>query len=441
MPIYKYKANDKYGITFAGKMNASNTTEVIDRLKRKKIMPVKIEQIKISRAKARKKEAKKLASTRKQLSYRLGADRVKSTFGNKVNINFSKANVRDVIVFTQNLYSLKRADFNNVHALSTLLQATDNANLALIVEDILNGVEAGQYMYSVMELYPDVFPPAYVGIIKAGELSGSLVNSLEQARIYLESTTKLKQKLRSILVPNIAQFVAIIVLLIAGVIFVTPQIDKIYQSFGLSGKLPPATVAFTNFVEYVGSIWYIIVGAIVAVIVLIILYIRTMEGRFKFDLFKYKMPVFGDLIVLIDLKKFVNALKLNLLNGMRLQEALDLSKEVVKNTVFLSIVETSKNNLINGDNWVEPFERVGIFPSMVTEMFKMGMDTDITEMVGKIEEYSEMDIDRKMENTIRVLPEISYSLVGIVLIAFVVIIMVPLMEVYMGSFLFEAYGI
>jgi type II secretory pathway component PulF len=99
----------------------------------------------------------------------------------------------------------------------------------LIVEDILNGVEAGQYMYSVMELYPDVFPPGYVGIVKAGELSGSLVNSLEQARIYLESTTKLKQKLRSILVPNIAQFVAIIVLLVVGVIFVTPQIDKIYH--------------------------------------------------------------------------------------------------------------------------------------------------------------------------------------------------------------------
>lgn len=441
MPIYRYKANDKYGITFAGKMNASNTTEVIDRLKRKKIMPVKIEQIRVSKTKSRKADVKRLANTRKQLSYRVGADKVKNAFMSKVEINFSKVNVRDVIVFTQNLYSLKKADFNNVHALSTLLQATENANLALIVEDILSGVEAGQYMYSIMELYPDVFPPGYVGIVKAGELSGSLVNSLEQARVYLESTTKLKQKLRSILVPNIAQFVAIIVLLIAGVIFVTPQIDKIYQSFGLIGKLPPATVAFTNFVEYLGTIWYLIVISIVAVVVLVLLYIRTMEGRFKFDLFKYKMPVFGDLIVLIDLKKFVNALKLNLLNGMRLQEALDLSKEVVKNTVFLSIVETSKNNLINGDNWVEPFERVGIFPTMVTEMFKMGMDTDITEMVAKIEEYSEMDIDRKMENTIRVLPEISYSLVGIVLIAFVIIIMVPLMEVYMGSFLFEAYGI
>lgn len=151
------------------------------------------------------------------------------------------------------------------------------------------------------------------------------------------------------------------------------------------------------------------------------------------------MPVFGQLVLMIDLRKFLNSLKLNLANGMRLQEALDLSKSVVKNTVFLSILESAKNNLIRGDNWVEPFERAEVFPSMVTEMLKMGMDTDLTEMVGKIEEYIEMDIDRKLEKTIKVLPEISYAFVGVVLVVFVIVIMVPLMEVYMGSFLFDAY--
>ena len=437
MPEYKYRANDKYGITFVGKMRASNTTEVIDRLKRKKIMPIKIEQLNVSRSKVRKKAHRK--STRQELTYRVGAENVQNTFLNKVNLKFSKVNVRDVIVFTQNLYSLKKADFNNVHALSTLLKATENGNLALIVEDILNGVEAGQNMYTIMEYYPDVFPAPYVGIIKTGELSGSLVSSLEQARIYLESSNKLKTRLRSILLPNVGQFVAIILMLFLGIIFVTPQIDNIYQSFGLEDQLPAATQAFTEFVNFLGSIWYLIVAALVAIVVLIFLYIRTMEGRFKFDFFKYRMPVFGNLIVLIDLKKFVNALKLNIANGMRLQEALDLSKEVVKNTVFLSIVESGKNNLIRGDNWVEPFEKAGIFPSMVTEMLKMGMDTDLGEMVGKIEEYSEMDIDRKLEKTIKVLPEISYAAVGVVLVVFVIVIMVPLMEMYMGSFLFDAY--
>lgn len=437
MPIYKYRANDKYGITFVGKMSASNTAEVIDRLKRKKIMPIKISQVNVSRATARRKEHRK--STRKDLTYRVGAANVQNTFFSKVDVNFSKVNVRDVIVFTQNLYSLKKADFNNVHALSTLLKATENGNLALIIEDILNGVESGQNMYTIMEYYPDVFPAPYVGIIKSGELSGSLVNALEQARIYLESNNKLKTKLRSILLPNIGQFVAIIVMLVLGILFVTPQIDSIYNSFGLEGQLPPATQAFTEIINYLSGVWYIFAIIFILIGVLFFLYIRTMEGRFKFDYFKYRMPIFGKLIVLIDLRKFVNALKLNLINGMRLQEALDLSKEVVKNTVFLSIIEAAKNNLIRGDNWVEPFERAGIFPSMVTEMLRMGMDTDMAEMVDKIEEYSEMDIDRKLDNTIKILPEISYAAVGVVLIIFVIVIMVPIIEVYMGSFLFDAY--
>lgn len=437
MPIYKYKANDKYGIGFYGKMNAGSTTEVIDRLRKKRIMPINIKKVNMSRATAKRKEHK--AVKRENISYRVSTKNMPKNVMNKIAINFSKVQVRDVIVFTQNLYSLKKADFNNVHALTTILQVVDNANLSLIIEDILNGVEAGQNMYTVMEYYPDVFPAPYVGIIKSGELSGSLVNALEQARIYLESSNALKTKLKAILLPNIGQFIAIMVMLFAGIIFVTPQIDNIYESFGLTGRLPPATQAFSEFVQFLGSIWYVLVGVIVAAVVLLILYIRTMEGRFKYDLFKYKVPVFGKLVLLIDLRKFLNSLKLNLANGMRLQEALELSKAVVKNTVFLSILESAKNNLIRGDNWVEPFEKVGVFPSMVTEMLKMGMDTDLTEMVGKIEEYTEMDIDRKLQKTIKVLPEISYALVGVVLVIFVIVIMVPLMEVYMGSFLFDAY--
>ena len=61
-----------------------------------------------------------------------------------------------------------------------------------IVEDILNGVEAGEYIYSTMEYYSRIFPPIYISIIKVGELSGSLADSLKQALIYLEENEKIK---------------------------------------------------------------------------------------------------------------------------------------------------------------------------------------------------------------------------------------------------------
>ena len=77
---------------------------------------------------------------------------------------------------------------------------------------------------------------------------------------------------------------------------------------------------------------------------------------------------------------------------------------------------------------------------MTTEMLKIGMQTDLTEMIAKLLEYMEQDIDNTMEKVIKVLPEVSYAFVGVVLIFFVVVVLVPCIQMYMGGFLFEAYG-
>ena len=77
---------------------------------------------------------------------------------------------------------------------------------------------------------------------------------------------------------------------------------------------------------------------------------------------------------------------------------------------------------------------------MTVEMLNIGMQTDLTEMMDKLLLYMDTDIDNTMEKIIKVLPEISYSIVGIVLVFFVVVILVPCIQVYMGGFLFSAYG-
>ena len=76
---------------------------------------------------------------------------------------------------------------------------------------------------------------------------------------------------------------------------------------------------------------------------------------------------------------------------------------------------------------------------MTTEMLKVGMQTDLGAMLDKLLEYVEMDIDNILQKIMKVLPEISYSIVGVVLVFFVVVVLVPCIQVYMGSFLFSAY--
>ena len=185
--------------------------------------------------------------------------------------------------------------------------------------------------------------------------------------------------------------------------------------------------------------WYIPTILILGVAIAIYVYVKTPQGRYKFHYFKYKMPIFGSLIYAIDFSRLMQAILLNLKNGMRIQDALETSKSVARNLVLLSLVETSINNILVGQSWIEPFEKSGLSTPMVTEMLKIGMQTDLTEMIEKLVEYMQTDIDNILGKITKVLPQIIYIIVGILLIFVTIVVLVPAVQIYMGTWLFSAY--
>ena len=153
------------------------------------------------------------------------------------------------------------------------------------------------------------------------------------------------------------------------------------------------------------------------------------------------MPIFGKLIYSLDFSRLIQGVFLNMKNGMRIQDALEVSKNVVKNTVMLATIEAAINNIYNGASWIEPFENSGLSSSMMIEMLKIGMQTDLTEMLEKLIAYIDIDIDNTLQKIVKALPEVSYIFVGIVLILFTLIVLVPIIQVYMGGWMFSAYGV
>ena len=205
--------------------------------------------------------------------------------------------------------------------------------------------------------------------------------------------------------------------------------------------MPAITIWFQGVVNNIMEYWYIPVVIILALVAAIIFYINTPKGKYNFHYFKYKMPIFGQLIFALDFSRLMKAMLLNLENGMRIQEALEVSKNVVGNYVMLSIIETSLNNIFIGDSWIEPFEKSGLPKPMITEMLKIGMQTNLAEMMEKLVEYMEIDIDNIMDKIMKVLPQAVYMIVGVVLIFFVLVVLAPCIQVYMGGFLFSAAGV
>ena len=449
MPTYMYRAMTKTGVIVRNKVEAASKQYLIKSLKNNNLLPISIEQMAYRSKNATKRQKRNVTDIQEIMknvnTTQLAGNKNKTlSTKEKINLYFArteKITPRDLVVFTQNFYLLKKANFNNIHALNTIIESTENISLKGILEDILAGVEAGEYMYTTMEYYSNVFPYIYINMIKVGELSGSLTNSLEQAVKYLDDSEGLNRKLRSILIPNIVQFVLLIVMLLVGTLFAIPAIQGVFDEVGTEEELPAITLWFADFVDKAIQYWYIPVLFIVVIVSAVVFYVHTPKGKYNFHYFKYKAPIFGELIFALDFSRFLKAMLLNLQNGMRIQESIEVSKNVVKNYVMLSIIETSINNILTGESWIEPFEKSGLAKPMITEMLKIGMQTDLAEMMEKLVEYMQIDIDNIMNKIMKALPQVVYAIVGVVLIFFVLVVLVPCVQVYMGNFLFSAYGV
>ena len=448
MPTYIYRAMTKSGLIVRNKIEAPSKQNLLKMLKGNGLLPIDVQQIRY--VGKQKKKAKKNITNIEEImknvnTTNIGKSKAKQLSPKeKINLYFAKTEkitTRDIMIFTQNFYLLKKANFNNIHALDTIIESTENVSFRGILEDILAGVEAGENMYTTMEYYSNVFPYIYINMIKVGELSGSLTNSLEQAVKYLDESDALIRKLKSILIPNIIQFVLLLVMLFIGTLVAIPTIQGIFDELGTEEQLPAITLWFADVVDVMITYWYIPVIIIAVIASAIGFYIHTPKGKYNYHYFKYKMPIFGELIFALDFSRFLRAMLLNLKNGMRIQDSIEVSKNVVKNYVMLSMIETSINNILTGSSWIEPFEESGLANPMITEMLKIGMQTDLAEMMEKLVEYMQIDIDNIMEKIMKVLPQVVYAIVGVVLIFFVLVVLVPCIQVYMGNFLFSAYGV
>jgi type II secretory pathway component PulF len=436
-------------------MIVSNTIEesskylAIKKLKRNNLIPIDVAKS-LQRTKSKRTVRKNTRGIDEVLkdvdtaNLLLSRQNTKQSYFDKVYHSILKSDritSRDIIVFTQNFYLLKKANFNNIHALNTIIESTDNFSFRGVLEDILAGVEAGENMYSTMEYYEDIFPYLYINMVKVGELSGNLTRALEQALKFLEDSESINKTLRGILIPNLIQFALLFVMLIVGTLVALPTIQGLYESMGSQEELPAISQWFSGVIDWILTYWYIPTAFIGGIIALITWYINTPKGKYNFHYFKYTMPIFGQLVFAIDFSRVMRAMLLNLNNGMRIQEALEVGKNVSKNLVMLSIMEASINNILIGQSWIEPFERSKLATPMMTEMLKIGMNTDLAQMMEKLVEYMDIDINNLLDKTIKVLPQLVYAIVGVLLIFFVLVVLVPCINVYMGGWMISAYGL
>ena len=153
-----YRAMTKTGVVVKNKVESNSKQQLIKTLKNNNLLPISIEQIAYRSRTAVKKKKKNVTDIQEIMknvnTTQIGKNRERTlSTKEKINLYFAKTEKitpRDIVVFTQNFYLLKKANFNNIHALNTIIESTDNVSFRGILEDILAGVEAGENMYTTM---------------------------------------------------------------------------------------------------------------------------------------------------------------------------------------------------------------------------------------------------------------------------------------------------
>ncbi len=440
MPSYKYKAVAEDGKIVLGRILATSQNAALDSLKNDNLQPISIKKLNEKKKVYKKINYKKIDKENKEEKRREAKRRKVSQMSFKeiltMDVNLSKkVSTNDILVFANDFYILKKANFNNVDALESICNGVENSYFKEVLQDILFKVKNGEKLYASMELYSDVFPDMFINFIKVGEESGNLETSLLYAREYIEKSDNLKKIVVNTVVPRIAQFLFIMISMFVALIIGVPLLQRVYDMFGSSKQIPKATLIALDVARFLMDNWYIILISILVICIIWYVYINTSKGKYFKDKLLLKLPILGKLNRNILVSRFFQAMLLNLKNGMRIQESLDVAINVSKNYYFASVVEVSKARLANGELWYKPFEEKGIFNKMTTQMLDVGMKSDLPEMMDKVNEYINIEIEESLKRFTKALPEITYLFVGIALIIFTIVVLVPLINMYMGGFI------
>jgi type IV pilus assembly protein PilC len=264
-------------------------------------------------------------------------------------------------------------------------------------------------------------------MVRAGEASGNLDGVLLQLADYLEATEELKRRVRSAMTYPVVAF-SMIVLIAAGlIIWVVPQFEEIFSSFGKALPLP--TQLLINVSKILRSIYALaVVAGFIGVIIAIRIYAQTPVGRYNLDRIKLRMPVFGKLLRKVAISRFTRTLSTLTRSGVAILGALEIVERTAGNEVFARAIRHAADSVRNGETLADPLARSGEFPAMVTRMIGVGEKTGALEtMLAKISDFYDSEVKAAIDGLTSMIEPILILLMGIVVGGIVIGLFMPIM--------------
>lgn len=390
--LFLWEGVDRKGTRIKGEAQANNEILLKADLRRQGISPLKV-----------KKKPKPL-------------------FGGKKIVS------KDISIFARMLATMLNAGVPLVQSFEIIGRGHEKPSMQELVLAIKNDVESGTGLADSLSKHPDYFDSLFTNLVSAGEQSGALETLLDKIAMYKEKTEELKSKVKKALFYPTAVLVVAFIVSAILLIFVVPQFQSLFESFG--ADLPAFTQMVVNLSEAAQKWWWaalLVIGA--AVFAFINAKKKSPTLRRRLDVMSLKVPIIGTILEKSAIARFARTLSTMFAAGVPLVEAMESVAGATGNALYEEATLRMRDEVSTGTQLQQSMRATAIFPNMVVQMIAIGEESgSLDEMLSKIADFYEAEVDDLVDGLSSLLEPLIMAVLGVMVGGLVIAMYLPIFK-------------
>jgi MSHA biogenesis protein MshG len=385
MAVYTWRGRNTRGELVQGQLEGANDTGIADQLMLMGVAPVHI-TLKIA------KEKKDVDPWWERLSQQPVA-------------------LEDVLIFSRQMHTLNKAGIPILRAFAGLQASATKPAVVAMLKDMQASLDQGRELSVALTKYQPVFGAFYIAMIRVGEMTGRLTEVFLNLTNHLEFERDVRERIKQAIRYPVFVMVAMAIALVVVNIFVIPVFAKVFEGF--NAELPLITRGLLAFSGLVQTWWPLFFASMVVGVLMFRGYIRTQEGRYKWDGFKLRLPIAGDIIFKATLARFARSFALASQSGLPLPQALSVVAQTVDNAFLGSRILQMRNGIERGETITRCASATNIFSPVVLQMMGVGEETgELDALLFEIATLYERDTDYSIKGLAAAIEPILLTFIG-----------------------------
>lgn len=345
----------------------------------------------------------------------------------RLNISFGTGIKRiEIIRVAKNLSAMLSAGLSISRALSVIERQSGNKHLKKVIVGLSESIKKGSSFHEALAEYPKVFPEIFIAMARAGEESGSLIDSLNTVALQMDRSEELVRKIKGAMIYPTIVIAAVIIVAILMLIYVVPTLTDTFTSLGV--KVPLATRIIVAISDFMVNNITVVLLALAAIVVGGILFVRSKFGSGVVLMITLRLPVIGELARETYTARASRTLSSLLMAGVPVLNALSITKDVVRAEKFAKVIAEAEENVKKGGLLSVSFsQHTNLYPLLMSDMLGVGEETGkVADMLKQIAEFYEEDVAQRTKDLSTIIEPVLMLLIGAVVGVFAVSMIAPI---------------